>query len=117
MPCCCRRSWRSAGPICCASSPRKCPPKSAPTGKTSSSPHDDSAVAAVGLCLDARPVVLVGALRPLQPPLPDGLQGSVLLRGIDAYLKELARLQRRPSSAALPPWADPQPAIAAEATQ
>ncbi len=92
-------------------------PKIVLTGKTGSSPHDDSAVAAVGLCLDARPVVLVGALRPLQPPLPDGLQGSVLLRGIDAYLKELARLQRRPSSAALPPWADPQPAIAAEATQ
>ncbi|HYS08178.1 MAG TPA: transglycosylase domain-containing protein [Myxococcales bacterium] len=88
------------------------------SGKTGSSPHDDSAVAAVGLCLDARPVVLIGALRPLHPPLPDGLQGSVLLRGIDAYLRELAKLQRKPSSALLPAWAEPPaPAeIAAEAT-
>src|SRR6267142_2507200 len=58
-----------------------------------------------------------GALRPLHPPLPDGLQGSVLLRGIDAYLRELAKLQRKPSSALLPAWAEPPaPAeIAAEA--
>jgi len=91
-------------------------PKIVLSGKTGSSPHDDSAVAAVGLCLDARPVVLVAALRPLQAPLPDGLQGSVLLRGIDAYLKELVRLQRRPASAVLPPWANPQPPLSAEAT-
>jgi hypothetical protein len=90
-------------------------PKIVFSGKTGSSPHDDSALAAVGLCLDSRPVVLVGALRPIQPPLPDGLQGSVLLRGIDAYLKELARLQRKPGSALLPPWAEPQPELAVEA--
>jgi len=90
-------------------------PKIVLSGKTGSSPHDDSAVAAVGLCLDARPVVLVAALRPLQAPLPDGLQGSVLLRGIDAYLKELARLQRTPTSALLPPWADAAAELSAEA--
>src|SRR5207253_1409873 len=45
-------------------------PKLVFSGKTGSSPHDDSAVAAVGLCLDARPVVLVSVLRPLQAPLP-----------------------------------------------
>jgi transglycosylase-like protein len=84
-------------------------------GKTGSSPHDDSAVAAVGICLDARPVVLVAALRPLQAPLPDGLQGSVLLRGIDAYLKELVRLQRRPGSALLPSWVEQETQFAAEA--
>jgi hypothetical protein len=39
----------------------------------------------------------------------------VLLRGIDAYFKELARLQRKPGSALLPAWAEPQPALAAEA--
>jgi hypothetical protein len=85
------------------------------SGKTGSSPHDDSAVAAVGVCLDARPVILVAALRPLQAPLPDGLQGSVLLRGIDAYLKELVRLQRKPGSALLPPWAEPGSQLAVEA--
>src|SRR5205085_3123134 len=89
------------------------------SGKTGSSPHDDSAVAAVGVCLDARPVVLVAALRPLRGPLPDGLHGSVLLRGLDAYLRELARLERRPTSLMLPPWAteeeaQPVPAVAAE---
>jgi len=89
-------------------------PKLVFTGKTGSSPHDDSALAAVGLCLDARPVVLIAALRPLQPPLPDGLQGSVLLRGIDAYLKELSRLDRKPSPAILPAWADPEAQLAAE---
>jgi hypothetical protein len=90
-------------------------PKIVFSGKTGSSPHDDSALAAVGLCLDSRPVVLVGALRPIEPPLPDGLQGSVLLRGIDAYLKELVRLQRKPGTALLPQWADPQPTLAVEA--
>ncbi len=90
-------------------------PKIVFSGKTGSSPHDDSALAAVGLCLDARPVVLIGALRPIEPPLPDGLQGSVLLRGIDAYFKELVRLQRKPGSALLPAWAEPQPALAVEA--
>jgi hypothetical protein len=91
-------------------------PKIVFSGKTGSSPHDDSAVAAVGICLDARPVLLVAALRPLQPPLPDGLHGSVLLRGIDAYMKELARLQRKPGSALLPPWAEQQTQLAVEAT-
>ena len=90
-------------------------PKLVFSGKTGSSPHDDAALAAVGLCLDARPVVLVGALRPLQAPLPDGLQGSVLLRGIDAYLRELARLDRRPGSAVLPAWAEQQAPVALEA--
>lgn len=90
-------------------------PKLVFAGKTGSSPHDDSAVAAVGLCLDARPVVLVAALRPLDPPLPDGLQGSVLLRGIDAYLRELSRLDRTPGPALLPPWAEQDRQLAAEA--
>ena len=85
------------------------------SGKTGSSPHDDSAVAAVALCLDARPVVLVAALRPLQAPLPDGLQGSILLRGIDAYLRELARLDRKPAPALLPAWAQTETELAAEA--
>ena len=90
-------------------------PKLVFSGKTGSSPHDDSAVAAVALCLDARPVVLVAALRPLQAPLPDGLQGSVLLRGIDAYLKELSHLDRRPGPALLPAWAQTDTQLAAEA--
>ena len=60
-------------------------------------------------------MVLVAALRPLQPPLPDGLQGSVLLRGIDAYLRELARLDRRPASAVLPAWAVQETQVALEA--
>jgi hypothetical protein len=63
-------------------------------------------VAAVGLCLDARPVVLVAALRSTSGPLPEGLHGSVLLRGIDAYLRELSRLDRKPSSALMPAWAE-----------
>jgi hypothetical protein len=75
------------------------------SGKTGSSPHDDSALAAVGICLDQRPVVLVAALRPLQGTLPDGLHGSLLLRGIDAYLRELTRLDRKPAAALLPSWA------------
>jgi len=90
-------------------------PKIVFSGKTGSSPHDDAALAAIGLCLDARPVVLIAALRPLQPPLPDGLQGSVLLRGIDAYLRELARLDRRPGSAVLPAWAEQETQVALEA--
>jgi hypothetical protein len=90
-------------------------PKIVFSGKTGSSPHDDAALAAVGLCLDARPVVFVAALRPLQPPLPDGLQGSVLLRGIDAYLRELGRLDRRPGSAVLPAWAEQETQVALEA--
>ncbi|MFN2546184.1 MAG: transglycosylase domain-containing protein [Myxococcales bacterium] len=77
-------------------------PKLVFSGKTGSSPHDDSAVAAVALCLEARPVVIVSALRALSGPLPEGLRGSVLLRGIDAYLKELSRLERRPTSALWP---------------
>lgn len=88
-------------------------PKLVFAGKTGSSPHDDSAVAGIAICLDARPVVLVAALRPLQAPLPDGLHGSVLLRGLDAYLRELRRLDRRVTSAALPPWAEEE--IAARA--
>ena len=80
-------------------------PKLIFTGKTGSSPHDDSAVAAVAICLDTRPVVLVAALRPLQGALPQGLRGSVVLRGLDSYLRELSRLERRPNSAELPPWA------------
>src|SRR5207237_2369125 len=77
-------------------------PKLVFSGKTGSSPHDDSAVAAVALCLDARPVVLVSALRALSGPLPEGVRGPVLLRGIDAYLKGLAPLGRRPSPALWP---------------
>ena len=92
-------------------------PKLVFAGKTGSSPHDDSAVAAVALCLDARPVVLAAALRPLDPPLPDGLQGSVLLRGIDAYLRELSRLDRQPRRALLPPWAEPAPSAGLEAAR
>jgi hypothetical protein len=80
-------------------------PKLVFTGKTGSSPHDDSAVAAVALCLDTKPVVLVGALRPIEGPLPQGLRGSVVLRGLDSYVRELSRLERRPNSAELPPWA------------
>ena len=72
-------------------------------------------MAAVGICLDARPVVLVAALRAVQAPLPDGLQGSVLLRGMDAYLRELARLERKPGSALLPPWVEEETRLAAEA--
>jgi hypothetical protein len=79
-------------------------PKLVFSGKTGSSPHDDSAVAAVALCLDARPVVIVAALRALSGPLPEGLHGSVLLRGIDAYLKQLGKLERKPSSALWPPF-------------
>ena len=63
-------------------------------------------MAAAGICLDARPVVLVAALRPLQDPLPTGLRGSVLLRGMDAYLRELSRLERRLTSAVLPGWTE-----------
>jgi len=81
-------------------------PKLIFAGKTGSSPHDDSAVAGIALCVDARPVVLVAALRPLQAPLPDGLHGSVLLRGLDAYLRDLRRLDRRVTSLALPAWAE-----------
>ncbi|HEY2027979.1 MAG TPA: transglycosylase domain-containing protein [Myxococcales bacterium] len=80
-------------------------PKLVFTGKTGSSPHDDSAVAAVALCLDTKPVVLVAGLRPLEGTLPLGLRGSVVLRGLDSYLRELSRLSRRPDSAELPPWA------------
>jgi len=90
-------------------------PKLVFAGKTGSSPHDDSAVAAVALCLDARPVVLVAALRPIEGHLPMGLHGSVLLRGIDAYLRELKRLQRQAGSALLPEWAqEPEPALTAQ---
>ena len=81
-------------------------PKLVFAGKTGSSPHDDSALVGIAVCLDARPVVLVAALRPLQAPLPDGLHGSVLLRGLDAYLRELRRLDRRVTSLALPAWAE-----------
>ena len=84
-------------------------PKLVFSGKTGSSPHDDSAVAAVALCFEARPVVLVSALRSLSGPLPEGLRGSVLLRGIDAYLRELSRLERKPASAAWPDWAIEEP--------
>ncbi len=90
-------------------------PKLVFAGKTGSSPHDDSAVAAVALCLDARPVVLVAALRPLDGHLPMGLHGSVLLRGMDGYLRELKRLQRQAGSALLPAWAEePEPALTAQ---
>jgi len=90
-------------------------PKLVFAGKTGSSPHDDSAVAALALCLDARPVVLVAALRPIEGALPTGLRGSVLLRGMDAYLKELSRLQRRPTAALLPAWTQPpDPSIPVE---
>ena len=81
-------------------------PKLVFAGKTGSSPHDDSAVAGIAACVDERPVVLVAALRPLHAPLPDGLHGSVLLRGLDAYLRELRRLDRRVTSVALPAWAE-----------
>jgi len=86
------------------------------SGKTGSSPHDDSALAAVGICLDQRPVVLVAALRPLQGTLPDGLHGSLLLRGIDAYLRELTRLDRKPAAALLPSWAQADPQTPVEAS-
>ena len=81
-------------------------PKLVFAGKTGSSPHDDSAVAAVAICLDQRPVVLVGALRPLEGSLPLGLRGSVVLRGLDSYLKALVRLDRRPTSALWPAWVE-----------
>jgi hypothetical protein len=39
----------------------------------------------------------------------------VLLRGIDAYLRELGRLQRSPTPALLPEWAqEPDPTVTAE---
>ena len=75
------------------------------SGKTGSSPHDDSAVAAVAFCLDARPVVVVAVLRPVRGTLPLGLRGSVVLRGLDSWLRELLRLERRPTSALWPAWA------------
>jgi hypothetical protein len=81
-------------------------PKLVFSGKTGSSPHDDAAVAAVALCLDGRPAVLVAAVRPVEGKLPQGLQGSSLLRGIDAYLTQLSQLGRRVESVALPPWAE-----------
>ena len=39
----------------------------------------------------------------------------MLLRGIDAYLRELVRLDRRPGSAVLPAWAEQETEIALEA--
>jgi hypothetical protein len=81
-------------------------PKLVFAGKTGSSPHDDSAIAAAGICLDSRPVVVIGALRPLEGPLPLGLRGSVVLRGIDAYLKALVHLDRRPTSTLWPVWVE-----------
>jgi hypothetical protein len=51
-------------------------------------------------------VVLVGALRPLEGTLPLGLRGSVVLRGLDSYLKALVRLDRRPTSALWPAWVE-----------
>jgi len=87
-------------------------PKLVFSGKTGSSPHDDSAIAAVALCLDARPVVLVAGLRPPHGALPEGLRGSVVLRGLDAYLRELQRLQRAPTSALWPGWAEAELATA-----
>ena len=80
-------------------------PKLVFSGKTGSSPHDDSAVAAVAFCLDARPVLVAAVLRPVQGALPQGLRGSVVLRGIDSYLRELSHLTRRPTSALWPAWA------------
>ena len=64
-------------------------------------------------------MVLVAALRALSGALPEGLRGSVLLRGVDGYLRELARLERRPGPALLPEWATEEaapetPAVAAE---
>jgi hypothetical protein len=81
-------------------------PKLVFAGKTGSSPHDDGAVAAIGLCLDSRPVVLVAALRPVEGALPAGLHGSLLLRGLDAYLKALSALERKPTPALLPAWVE-----------
>jgi len=89
-------------------------PKLVFSGKTGSSPHDDSAIAALAVCLDGRAVVLVAALRPLTGTLPMGLRGSVLARGLHAYLKELVRLERRPTSAVLPAWAEPVDPLAPE---
>jgi hypothetical protein len=86
-------------------------------GKSGSSPHDDSAVAAVGVCLDARPVVLVAALRPVSGELPAGLHGSLLLRGMDAYLRELVRLDRRVTPALLPAWTEEEREAVQEVTQ
>ena len=81
-------------------------------GKTGTSPQPfDSAVAGVALCLDGRPAVLAAAVRSLRGPLPRGLHGSRLLRGVHTYLKELERLERPVTSAALPAWA--QSAVAA----
>ena len=89
------------------------------SGKTGSSPHDDAAVAAVALCLEARPVVFVSTARALSGALPEGLRGSVLLRGIDAYLRELSRLERKPQSAMWPEWVteDSTPGIPMEASR
>jgi hypothetical protein len=88
-------------------------PKLVFSGKTGSSPHDDSAIAALALCLDARPVVLIAGLRPPHGPLPEGLRGSVVLRGLDAYLRGLQRLQRAPSSVLWPRWAGEEPQMTA----
>lgn len=75
-------------------------------GKTGTSPQPfDSATAGVALCLDGRPVVLASGVRSLQGPLPHGLHGSRLLRGVDGYLEELDRLERPVSSPELPAWA------------
>ncbi len=77
------------------------------SGKTGTSPHSDAALAAVGLCLDGRAVVLVGAIRPTEGTLPDGLHGSAILRGIDGYLGALDELQRPVTSPEPPSWATP----------
>ncbi len=79
-------------------------------GKTGSSPHDDSAVAVVAVCLDGRSAVLAGALRAVDGKLPSGLHGSTILRGFDRYLEELEDLDRSATAAVLPEWAtQPEP--------
>lgn len=82
-------------------------PKLVFAGKTGSSPHDDAALAAVAICLDGRPVVVAGAIRPVAGALPDGLHGSLVLRGIHRWMETMEALDRPVSSPTMPDWARP----------
>lgn len=82
-------------------------PKLLFAGKTGTSPHDDSAVSVVGVCLDGRPVVIAAGVRPITGKLPQGFHGSTLLRGVASYLTALSSLERTVSSPELPGWAVP----------
>jgi hypothetical protein len=85
------------------------------SGKTGTSPRDDAIVAVIATCLDGRPAVVAAAARPRQGTFPDGVHGSLLLRGIEAFFADLDAGGRGPRSLdwpadwvdGLPPWATP----------